>query len=174
MAKPLGGLRVARSFLTPAGVAVVEAELDFNLPVGVGAEILAIRGSLQRIENTGAVAARDHAPSVQTLHMETDVLEDVPIAAGEDVVNMDTEQLWEQRVTYRVEEDTTNGSSMSSIEVTPEDTFYPPTPVIISRNMMHRAETTDADEEADWSLFIYYRYVELNQGDMANLFARRR
>lgn len=168
MSRVISGLRFARSFLTPSN-AVLEQELDFELGAKMGIQVEWVIGSLGNISETpGADAA---STGQQSLHLEEDATEDIPIATGEDAVNVDSEMFFHQQANF-VHDFTTSGGA------------FLPQPVHLwvpyngelktTRNITHRAEGSGATREYRAAVLIAYKLIELDDREiLANLSSRR-
>lgn len=177
MAREIGGMRVGRSLLTPTGAAnEVEVELDFQLGVNGGVEILGLMGLGVFHDDSPAVS--DTAPNTvvahQTLHLETGATEDLPDVAAEDAVNLDTEIVYAQMFQQTLIVGTTNTFGAGGYgTVMPNGMWIPPRPIISARNLTHKATTVSADTDLEATLFIYYVFLELTDTDIVKSLARR-
>jgi len=168
----VSGMRIARSFVTPAGAAAVTREIDFQLGSQEGVEILGVLGTM-RPETLSGVASFVQAGGVQTLHLETGSLETVPADAGEDEDTIDTEQFYRQDVFGSVFDGTTEGAA--SIMVTPSGMLWYPesSPIRTARNITHRGEGHVATDTWGMHVMIYYRFVRFTLAEMGVILARR-
>jgi len=177
MPKAISGTRFARSMVTPIGAQVVSRVLDFQLGPRMGLEIYSVQGSVSRL-GTGTLGTVDNATIAvtqgqQTLHMETGALEDIPIKAGEDADDIDTEIFYQYGLYVTGVNSGIVGEGASLAIVSgPGYVVYNPT-LFVARNITHRGETVNANEEANFSVLIQYRYIEFTDAEMGILLARR-
>lgn len=168
MARVISGLRFARSYLTPVNQ-VLEQELDFQLGPKQGIQIEWILGSLGNISETPGADATSTAQ--QSVHLEEDATEDIPIATDEDAVNVDTEMIFHMQAHFILDL-TTSGMS------------HVPQPVHLwvpyggelktTRNLTHRAEGAGATREYRAAILMAFKYIELSDAELlANLSSRR-
>lgn len=173
MPRDISGLRVARSFVTPANNGTVERELDFQLATQQGIAIHGVLGIVQHIAIT-AQTALEAVYAAQTLHLETGTLEAPPMDAAEDADDIDTEIFYEQAIGIsHQEEAATRGGSNFGGYITPSGLVTFPIPILSARNITHRGEIVDANGEALFGVFIYYNYVHFTMNEIGFLLARR-
>lgn len=175
MPEILSGPRQARSTVTPNGANVVAAVLDFNFAADQGIEISAILG-------TGLVTDQNPTPSdtavtavrgAQSLHLEEGTIEDIPIIAGEDEVQIDTEVFFAQEFggSFMVGSTNTFGGGGNS---TPGNLYVEyRDPVLVARNITHRGETIATGLDGVFHLLIFYRYVRFSLAELGLVLARR-
>lgn len=172
MPRPISGIRVARSFVTPSGAAAVSRELDFQLAVRQGIEMFGVIGTAQLTHTF--VTAVTVIRGVQTLHLETGTLEEPPTATGEDEDNIDTEIIYQQVVSgFTQDEAATRGGSLGALLAVPSSIVAFPFSILSARNITHRGESENANLDIQFGLLIYYRYVEFSLSEMGLLLARR-
>lgn len=173
MPRIISGLRFARSFLSPAGVQVAQAELDFQLATRQGIAIYAILGNMTNYGNSGLLGTNEESnPVVQTVHLETGALEAPLNAAGEDAVNIDTEIFYRQDLVL-IGMAEAGGAGSYQASVTPNGLVSYQEAVLSARNITHRAETVEAAMLAECEVTIHYKYVEFSRSEMGVLLARR-
>jgi len=174
MTRIISGPRFARSFLTPTGSQVLTAEFDFQLAADQGVEILSVLGSLN-ITDPSPVAS-DTVTVVphgqHSLHLDTGTLEDLPIADGEDAIDVDTEIFWFQSVRAMFLVGTTNtfgagGAPGNSVLYT---AFDPP--VLAARNITHRCES-EANSDAHGHILLGYHFVQFTNAELGLILATR-
>lgn len=175
MARQISGLRVGRSFLSALGGAVISAELDFQLGSNQGIEISAVLGYGSFGDDSPA--ASDTVPvttvGVHTLHMETGTLEDLPINAGDDEVDIDTEIFYAQSYGLMFQIPATAGGGGGGLSVTPSGLVVFAQPIRTARNITHRADTPVTGTVLDVGVLIYYNYIEFTQAELGFFLARR-
>ena len=170
--RALTGQRFARSFLTPVDVQVVEAELDFQLGPSMAIVIDWVQAYLAEFS---WVASAVWLPYrwVQTLHLETGPLEDVPVSAGEDEQNVDSEIFYAHAVAA-LGHDTAVAVGGSASGVTQGNTvMHYREPVVSVRNITHRAEGFTVGGQAGLGVLIAYKYVELTKDEFVLNLAKR-
>ena len=177
MARPVSGLRVARSLLTPEGAQVLTQEIDFQLGARMGIEIHGIYGGISGAEDASVAALDDSITTrngLQTVHLETGVVEDPLDSAAEDAFDIDTEIIWRQDITQSTiwTSVVTEGAGLAYI-VTPVNTVWFPEPIQSARNITHRAEAVVADGDFRMNILIYFKYIQFSLREMGVLMARR-
>jgi len=171
MAIRTSGLRVAHSVLTPAGGAVVSAELDFQLGSRQGIEIHGVLGGMLASDaDAGGSSTVTEINCDQTLHLETGTLETVPNTAGSDAANTDSEIFYRQSY-HGVQLVSTVGGFGSHLSPTGIVMF--PETIKASRNISHRCEVIESGTSWEMWLLIYYNYVEFSLAELGVLLSRR-
>jgi len=177
MPRSISGTRFARSSVTPIGAQVVSRVLDFQLGPRMGLELFSVQGSCPRF-GSGTLGVADNATGLavtgqQTLHMETGALEDIPISAGEDADDIDTEIFYQMGFALAFVNSGVAGEGATLTAVI-GPTYLPFTPTLfVARNITHRGETVNANDEATFNVLIQYRYIEFTDAEMGVLLARR-
>jgi len=140
----------------------------------MGIEIVSILGTVSFILDEAADAdVGVPVEGMQSLHVEKDTLEDLPIADADDGANIDTESIYQQNVFGLIHEDDVNGHAAVSVTVTPTSIVDLPDGVVSARNITHRAESHDANVTFGFSLYVYYHYVKLSLAEMGLFLSRR-
>lgn len=177
MPRPISGTRFARSTVTPISAQVVSRVLDFQLGPRMGLELYSVQGSCPRF-GSGTLGVADNATgmavtSQQTLHMETGALENIPISAGEDADDIDTEVFYQMGFALAFVNSGVAGEGATLTAVIgPTYVRFKPT-LLVARNFTHRGETVNPADEATLSVLIQYRYIEFTDAEMGILLARR-
>jgi len=176
MAQVISGLRVARSFVSPTGATnVVSREIDFQLGARQGIQIHSVLGYGFFADNSPAVS--DTIPitdqASQSLHLETGTLETLPLIAGEDEDDTDTEIFWAQAYGVMFQVPSTAGAGGGSLIVTPSSIVDFKNPIQTARNITHSGRTVIAGVEFQGGVLIYYNYVLFNNSELGFLLARR-
>jgi len=171
----ISGPRRARSFVTPAGAAVVSRVLDFNFATNQGIEITAVLGTSRLVDTDPAVS--DTAPAIiegsQSLHLEEGTIEDVPIINAQDADEIDTEVFFQMDVGGMFMVGTTNtfgaggGSPAQNLYIAYRD------PILVARNITHRGETLVTGQEGKMGVLIFYHYVVFTNAELGLVLARR-
>lgn len=176
MPKIISGLRVARSFVTPSGVAVVSRELDFQLGANQGISIQAVLGYGLGHDDTPTPSDTAPVPvsAIQTLHLETGAIEDIPLVGGEDEDDIDTEIFYAQMFgsQFIVGNTATFGAGGWGV-VTPSGLVTFAEPILTARNITHSAKTEATGQLLDCGVLIYYKYVLFSGSELGFLLARR-
>jgi len=175
MARLISGLRIARSFVTPTGAAVVSRELDFQLGSDQGIQIEAVLGHGHIADSTPTVSDTTLVTAIglSSLHLETGSLEDLPIANAEDADDIDTEVFYEQSFTHVVQVPSTVGGGGGGVLATPSGLVTFAQPIQTARNVTHRGETLATGQLGLFHVLIYYRYVQFTNAELGFLLARR-
>lgn len=173
MPRPVTGLRIANSFLTPAGVQTLTNLLDFQLGPAMGIEIFQVLGYVNGGFDTNSLSTNEQTfRGLQTLHLETGALETPPAIAGADESDIDTEVFYRQDYSASGMQGSLSEGAMSQFVVpTGPVTFV--VPILTARNITHRAETFATVDIKQFGVLIYYRYVEFTDAEMGILLARR-
>jgi len=175
MPRIISGLRTARSFVTPTSSSVVSRELDFQLGAQQGIEILAVLGYGTYFDTSPSTS--DTVPvtsvGVQSLHMETGTLEDVPKVAADDEDDIDTEIFYIQSYSMMFQIPATAGGGGGSVFATPTGIVNFAEPIRTARNITHRGQTVAVGQELNVGVLIYYRYIEFSQAELGFFLARR-
>lgn len=172
MPRDISNIRVARSFLTPAVAEAISAEMDFQLGIRQGIKIHAVLGTLPLISPNPGVA-HSNQTVFHTLHMETGTLEDPLDGAGQDAINIDTEIFYRQEgISHSLV--TAAAGAGYALSVHPTEMVVYPVPILVARNITHRAESVGiAGSSYGAIVYIYYNYVEYTAAEMGILLARR-
>jgi len=177
MPRILSGQRTMRSFVTPTGVAdEVARTIDFQLGSDDGIQIEAVLGYGHYFD--ASPAPSDTVPiasmASQTLHLETGATEDLPLVAGEDADDIDTEIFYVQTHAYNaiIGSTVTFGAGVD-MTITPSGLFVPPQPILSPRNIIHKGRTNVADSFAFLGVLVYFRYVRFSTSELGVLLARR-
>jgi len=175
MARIISGLRIARSFVTPQAAEVVSRELDFQLGSDQGIQIEAVLGLGVVTDTTPAVSDTTliSAEGIQSLHMETGSLEDVPIAIAEDADDIDTEIFYAQHMAHVSQVPSTVGGGGGALVVTPSGLVTFAQPIQTARNITHRGETLATGQAGRMHVYVYYRFVQFTNAELGFLLARR-
>lgn len=177
MPRTISGTRFARSSVTPIGAQVASRVLDFQLGPRMGLEIFSVQGSCPRY-GSGTLLVADNATGMavtaqQSLHMETGALEDLPISAGEDADDIDTEVFYLMGFALAYVNSGVAGEGATlTTTIGPTYVAYTPT-LFLARNLTHRGETVNANDEATFNVLIQYRYIEFTDAEMGIVLARR-
>lgn len=174
MPNPLTGLRIARSYLSPTGIIVESAVLDFQLGARMGLEIFGVLATGVSGFNAGFLTASEKTgQGVQSLHLESGALEAPPALQIGDGFDIDTEIFWQQDRAFTGEsQGGTAGSAMAIVQSSEGMTVFP-VPVLSARNISHRAEVFTANHIEGFGVLIYFRYIEFTDAEMGILLARR-
>jgi len=176
MAKRLGGMKIARSFVTPTGAGnEVERTLDFQLAADQGIEIVAVQGygNLHDDSPPTSDTVPFNAVAHQTLHLEEGATEDLPDAQGEDADDIDTEIFYVQHFVLNGQIPATAGGGGVSQMVTPSGLWIPAEPILSARNITHKGTTIGADQDLEAGVLIYYWNVQFPQSELAGILTRR-
>jgi len=172
-----GGVRYARSFVTPTGAAnEVARELDFQLATDGGIQILAVLGWGNLHDDSPPVSdtVPFNAIAHQSLHLESGETEDMPDVAGEDADDIDTEIFYYQHfVQQGIVGSTVTFGASATLTITPSGLWIPPKPVISARNIVHKGTTIGADQDLEAGLIIAYENIRFSRGELAVALARR-
>ena len=174
MPREISGLRIARSFVTPAG-AEVSRELDFQLGARQGIAIHQVIGTTM-VGVGGLISAATQASDrgVQTLHLETGSLETVPDLEGEDEDTIDSEIFYRQDYSRFGNDDvTTEFRASAALLLSPNDPVAYPQPILTARNITHRGITSSSNNSALFSVIILYTFVEFSLSELGLILARR-
>lgn len=171
MPQIISGLRIARSYLTPAATSPVTTVLDFQLGARMGIQIEKIAGSMNIQAITETTALVDHY-AIQTLHLESGTLEDVVSDEGDDENTIDSEIMYRQDMSVMVMEHTTGGSA-AALLVTPNAPLDFQTPLFVARNPTHAAVTNGTSLSIGAHLTIYYKFVQFSLSELGLILARR-
>lgn len=173
MTKPISDWRVANSHIGQGGVSTVEtAELDFNIGAREAIEIAAVLGILILSTITESATGIDPHAAIQTLHVEDGTIQDVEVSSSEaDNFDNDSEVIYEQVMNMAAFNGTTEAAAM--LEVHPSGLVTFPEPIVSPINLTHRVEN-NSTSTVSARLFMYYRYVELTDAELALQFSRRR
>jgi len=177
MPRILSGQRTARSLVSPTGAAnEVERVLDFQLGADDGIQIEAVLGygNYADLSPTPSDTVPVASIGMQTLHLETGATEDLPIAAGEDADDIDTEIFYVQSFAYSAIIGATNtfGAGVS-LAITPSGLFIPPAPILSPRNIIHKGRSDITGSFGQFGVLIYFRYVRFTTSELGVLLARR-
>lgn len=174
MPRPLTSTRIANSFLTPTGIQVLTNLLDFQLGPAMGIEIFQVLGYVNGGFNANILTTTEGTfRGLQTLHLETGALEDVPAVEGDgDQSDIDTEVFYRQDYSASGMQGSLSEGAMSQFVVPAEPVTFA-VPILTARNITHRAETGIANDIKNFGVLIYYRYVEFTDAEMGILLARR-
>lgn len=168
MAAEVSGVRFARSHVTPAGAEVVSREIDFDLGARLGIKILWTLTSIQTLGNPTADVNLDYLASV---HLESDALEDLPVAAGDDEDNIDSEVIHLHPFSYIHSESAAGlGASVGSSHL---HLVHDPS-IVFARNPTFRGESVSASGTAIMHLLMAYKYVELTNAELIGVLTSRR
>jgi len=171
MVKAITGWRTARSFIGAAGTEET-VELDFNIPVNGGIEIASVLG-MANITTVASVASIAPVHSEQSLHIEDGTIEALNSTADEaDQFETDSEVFWAQSVNLMAFDGTTEGAAW--LNITPSGLTVFARPILSLINLTHRADNDAAAMDIGYIVLIEYRYVSLNDSELAFEFARRR
>ena len=175
MARIISGLRIARSFVTPSGAEKVNRELDFQLGSNQGIEISAVLGYGKFTDDSPATS--DTVPvtdiALQSLHLETSTLEDVPAVIADDQDDIDTEIFYVQSWALMFQVPATAGGGGGGMVVTPSGLVTFAEPIRTARNITHQGETFVTGQTGEFGLLIYYNYIEFSNAELGFLLARR-
>lgn len=176
MSKQISGLRVARSFVTPTGAETIVRELDFQLGANQGIAIQAVLGYGGAIDANPAPSDTEWALTVchQSLHLETGTTELLPIGAGDDEDDIDTEAFYIQSY-YGAQQtwSTATGGAGGLLVATPSGLVTFAEPIQTARNISHVGRTITAGQSGNVGVFIYYHYVLFSGSELGFLLARR-
>lgn len=174
MARAIGGLEIASSYLTPSA-ATLTALLDFNLSEREAIEIFWIQGLFSTIVDASlAVGVQYNA--MNTLHMETGSLDDPLDADGDDEVRISTEILFKQTLNVTQHQATNQG--LDGVIITPSE----PVSYVDGKgngllsviNLTHRAEIPTTDVRIHMEIRMLYRKVKITPAEAVRLLTRRR
>lgn len=173
----LSGQRIARSFVSPTGAAnEVTRLLDFQLAADEGIRIFGVLGYGHLIDPSPAPSDTVPIAAVgyQSLNQETGETEDLPMEAGDDADDIDTEFMYVQHYTYNaiVGNTATFGAGVHE-KVTPTGLFVPPEPMDSARNITHKAETISASTLLNCGVLIYFKYMRFSNSELGVMLARR-
>lgn len=177
MPKVVGGMRIARSFVSPTGAAnEVERTIDFQLSGEDGIQVLGVMGYGNLHDDSPPVS--DTIPSTavahQTLHLEEGATEDLPDATGEDADDIDTEIFYFQWfVQQLVMGSTVTFGAGPSFTAMPNGLWLPPKPILSARNITHKGTTIGADQDLECGVLIYYENVRFSNAELSVQLARR-
>lgn len=173
MPRIISGLRVARSYVTPAGTTAVERTLDFQLGARQGIQIEQMVGSIEILDVIESTDT-DNYNGNHTLHLESGSLEVVADAAAEDEDTIDSEIIYRQGASLIVQEEAaTRGGSAVAFMVDPTSPIIFSTPLFVARNPTHRGITKSTNFSVGCHLTIYYKFVEFSLGELGLILARR-
>lgn len=177
MPQIMSGQRVARSFVSPTGAAnEVQRVLNFQLASDEGIRIFGVQGYGHLIDPspTPSDTVPIAAVAYQSLNLETGATEDLPMEAGDDDDDIDTEFFYVQHFTYNaiIGNTATFGAGVSMV-VNPSGLWVPPEPIDSARNITHKGETVSASTLLNSGLLIYFKYVRFNRDELLGLLARR-
>jgi len=173
MVKRISDVRVARSFIGGGTPSVRESvELDFNLSTREAIRIYGIVGLINKADGVAIVVTDAARIWDQSLHLEEGTIT-APNTAGAtaDQFENDDEIIYHQQLMHAHFGLAAGGGGMS-LELSPSGLVTFPEPILSVVNPTHSVFLDE--EEAGFELLIYYDYVELNDGEMALAFARRR
>ena len=178
MPREISGLRIARSFITPATANVQDSrEIDFQLGARQGIAIHQVLGTWSIDGGAAAapsVAVMSSYNGVQTLHLETGSLETVPDNAGEDEDTIDTEQFYRQDFCGMGNDDvSTEFRAAMALVVNPSGVVPYAPPILSARNITHAAIVTDALFDSLCHVLIFYTFVEFSLAELGLILARR-
>jgi len=165
----ISGLRIGRSYLDVNGVEAATQELDFQLAVQEGIEIVKIVGSFLVLTEAAGTAMVD-LQYVQTLHGRVGTLEVVPLGIL-DAVQLDSEIPFRQDVTVLAQEGGATGGGAGLLMSPASGIDY--NEMFFARNLTHRAEGLVASWRVGMSLSIYYYFVKFSLEELGVIFARR-
>jgi len=176
MPREISGLRIARSYVTPAGAATVSRVMDFQLGARQGIAIHAILGDMlpdpaATLLSTGLVS---EFTGVQTMHLESGSLETVPNAAGEDEDTIDSEVFFRQTLVWAGNDDvTTEFRASLTTHVTPGGIVNFERPILTARNISHRCISDNSGLAILAHVILYYVFVEFSLSELGLILARR-
>jgi len=176
MATPISGPRYAQSYLTQGTADTnATAEIDFDISEGLGVEIMQVQGSFADLDRTGAAAATNEMVAMQSLHLETGIVEDASVLEPDNAeVRTDSEVFWHQYGHVHHLEDNTN--NQGGIGIMQSEGLWMPHPdlrPVIVRNITHRLRIDDSALEADAIVRITWRYVRLSNSEQMTILTRR-
>lgn len=175
MPRIISGLRVARSFVTPASAAIESRELDFQLGSNQGIEVLSVLGYGLYADASPATSdtVPVHSIAVQSLHLETGTLESVPALAAEEEDDIDTEIFYVQTYGLMFQVPATAGGGGGTLLVTPTGMVDYKEPIRTARNITHRGECFATGATLEAGVLIFYRYIEFSNNELGFFLARR-
>jgi len=169
MPRALSGIRIARSYLTPAGTTAVQRVLDFQLGADDGIEVFSITGDIG-MQTTGVGASYVAGSVVQTVHLESGSIEAVPIGT-DDEDTIDSEQIYRQTLCHVNYNGTTEAAS--SMVISPATPVVYPQPLFSARNITHNAIGDLATYVFGCHVLIQYRFVRFSLQELGLILARR-
>jgi len=177
MPRELSGMRIARSFVTPAGAEEVERTLDFQLGADDGIKIFGVQGYGSYHDDTPATSDTVVASSAghQTLHFETGATEDLPDIAAEDADDIDTEIFFVQwfHQFFQVPA-TAGGGGGGAIVVPTEPVWFPKGDEMLSpRNITHKGTTVVVGTFGEFGVLIFFKYVRFTASELGVILSRR-
>lgn len=178
MAKVIGPLRIARSFVTPTGAAnEVARVLDFQLGSDQGIEINWVLGYGQFYDAspTPSDTVPAHSFAHQTLHLETGETEDLPDDEAEDADDIDSEIFYVQSyASMFIVGNTVTFGAGGSVQVLPAGRVdYQRGELQTARNIIHKATTVEADTFLNAGVLIGYHYLKLSSNELGSILQRR-
>lgn len=176
MPREISGLRIARSFISPAGQTEVSRVIDFQLGARQGIQIHSVLGSI--LPEAGATTISTSSLTINngshTLHAESGSLEAVPDAGAEDEDTIDSEIFYRQDLAFVANDDTTTEfRSAIALSVTPSGVVEYRRPLFLARNPTHRGVNSQAALSTISSVTIYYTFVEFSLSELGLILARR-
>ncbi len=173
--REISGLRIARSFGTPANAAV-ERVIDFQLGARQGIQIHSVLGTIQIDPSSYTPSTTVQVPrnGNQTLHLETGSLETVPDTVAEDEDTIDSEVFYRQDITTLANDDlTTEFRASAAIAITPSGIVDYARPLFSARNITHRSFTNSSGILLLCHVTIFYTFVEFSLAELGLILARR-
>lgn len=167
MARVISGLRYARSFVTPSGAETISRVMDFDLGARFGISINWIRTAVIGIGNPTTDVNLEYIASV---HLETDQLEDLPLATGEDENNIDTEVI-HQHYAAHIHSESAAGLGAVVFQSNQRDDYMD---LVVARNITFAGKSESASGSAAMALLMEYRYVELTNAELVGILTSRR
>lgn len=176
MPRIMSGQRIAHAFVSPTGAEEASQVLDFQLAADQGIEITMVSpyGWLHDDSPAPSDTVPYIATGLLTLHLEDGATDDLPIAAGADVFDIDSEIIAAYTFFDRgiVGATATFGAS-ATMGVIPATPIYFPQPILAPRNITLKGTTVGTDVDAEMGMTIMYRYVEFSNAELGVLLARR-
>lgn len=176
MPREISGLRIARSFVSPAGITEASRVIDFQLGARQGISIKGVIGSMavEDSSTTFSASVMQVMSGVQTLHLESGSLETVPDQTGEDEDTIDSEVFYRQDFTGVFNDDaTTEFRASAALMVAPAGLVTFPEQILVARNITHRAVNRVSTLSTLAHVLIYYTFVEFSLAELGLILARR-
>jgi len=171
MPKAISDWRFARSFIGNAGTQET-VELDFNIGNREAIEIASVLGIINISAITEAATIAPIAVE-QSLHVEDgQIVALLSAATDADSFDNDSEVIYEQSATMVSFNGTTEGAAY--LTHVPSGLVVFANPIVSPINLTHRSDNAAGSSASACKLLIEYRYVELNNEELAFQFARRR